>query len=124
MFGPSERAAYLRHRDDFAQVMDPRLYTIEWLDLQLINGTYRLWASDNAAIIAGVKLYPTGAMDVEGIVAAGDAEEIVNILIPQAEQWGRENGCSGAIIESRPAWTRLLEPHGYQPHQIRIRKVF
>lgn len=123
-FGPAERASYLRWRDQFEAVMDPRLYSIEWLDRQMLNGVYRIWPGEGAAIIAGLKHYPTGAVDIEGIVAAGDAEEIVSCLIPQAEEWGRSIGCIGALISSREGWGRLLKKHGYGPHQFSIRKVF
>lgn len=124
MFGPAERQAYLRFRSDIEALLDPALYSITWLDRQLIEGVFRAWAGENAIIVTGLKQYPTGAVDIEGIVAAGDVGEIVSGLIPRAEEWARGAGCVGAIIESREAWSRLLKPHGYSPHQISIRKAF
>ena len=49
--------------------------------------------------------------------------EIVG-LIPKAEQWGRELGCIGALIESREGWARVMRPHGYRLFQTTIRKEF
>ena len=112
---------YLRFRDAFAEALDGRLYTIEYLDWLLAEGKARLWSNDKAAIVAGLKRYPTGALVVHGIIAAGDREEIRK-LIPLAEQWGREQGCIGATIESRAGWARTLRQDGYGPFQTAIWK--
>ncbi len=115
-----EWALYAEWRDAFSEVIDERYYTLDWLDLRLLNGEVRFWGSANAAIIAELRDYPTGAKDVHGLIAAGDLREIVSELIPQAEAWGREQGCIGAIIESRPGWGKMLPD--YEPHQFTIYK--
>lgn len=117
-------AGYQVHRNAIIEATDQTLYPIEWLDSQLLTGRFKLWIGDNACIVAAIKFYPSGLADVEGIVAAGDASEIIESLIPQAEQWGRDMGCAGAIIESRAGWQRALKPYGYEPHQVAVRKVF
>jgi hypothetical protein len=43
-------------------------------------------------------------------------------LIPLAEEWGRENGCVGALIESRVGWGEALKSEGYRPHQLAVWK--
>lgn len=115
-------AGYLRFRDDFAAVMDPRLYSLDWLDDQIISGAALLWVGAKAAIVAQIREYPTGAMDIEGLIAAGDLGEIVGDLIPRAEAHGAFIGCVGAIIQSREGWARVLKPHGYEVHQVALRK--
>ncbi len=115
-------ATYCKWREAFAKVIDERYYTLDWLDMRFLNGEVMFWGSENAAIIAEIRDYPTGAKDVHGLIAAGDLREIVEALIPQAEAWGREQGCIGAIIESRPAWSRALEPYGYEVSQVAVRK--
>lgn len=115
-------AGYLRFRDAFAAVMDPRLYSLAWLDDQILSGAALLWVGDRAAIVAQIRQYPTGAMDIEGLIAAGDLGEIVGDLIPRAEAHGAFIGCVGAIIQSREGWARVLKPHGYEVHQVALRK--
>lgn len=115
-------AGYLRFRESIRAATDQSLYPIEWLDAQILTGRFRLWVGDHACIIAGIKVYPSGARDVEGIVAAGDASEIER-LIPLAEQYGRETGCCGALIESRAGWARVMRKHGYREFQVSIRKA-
>lgn len=87
-----------------------------------MSGVYRLFSNDDGAILAELKVYPTGATKVEGIVAAGDMGAIVSELIPQAEAWGKENGALAARIESREGWAKVLKPYGYQIHQLAIEK--
>ena len=121
---------YSRFRPSFAEALDPRLHTIEHLDDLLFSGRAQIWFGDEAAIVTEIRTYPTGARVIHGLAAAAapDAQpgravaEIVEILIPQAESWGRSIGCILAIIESRPAWARALKPHGYEPHQVAVRK--
>lgn len=112
---------YLNFRDRIAEATDQRRYPITWLDDQILRGFYKVWANDRACIVAGIKVYPTMIKDVEGIVAAGDDEAIVE-LIPKALEWGRDNGCKQGLIESRPAWVRVLKPFGWEVHQTTIRK--
>ena len=115
-------ADYLRWKPDFCSVMDGRFYTELWLDNQVLSGVYRLFCNDDAAILAELKAYPTGALKVEGVVAAGDMATIVQALIPQAEAWGIENGAISARIESREGWARALKPYGYEIQQVAIEK--
>ena len=113
-------AEYLAFRDAFAGILDNRFHTIEWLDFMVSSGAYRFWRSENAAIIAEVKIFPTGARQLHGLLAAGELAEIISCLIPQAEKWGREKGCVLAVIESRPGWAKALAD--YEIHQISVRK--
>lgn len=117
-------AAYRRWRPAFAAAMDARLYTPEWLDARLASGEAWLWHDDAAAIMAELRHYPTGARDLHGLIAAGDAARIRDVLIPRAEAWARARGCVGAIIESRPGWARIMAGSGYAPHQLTLRKQF
>ncbi len=117
-----EWACYTEWRDAFAEVIDERYYTLDWLDMRLLNGEVMFWGTESAAIIAELREYPTGAIDVHGLIAAGDLREIIGDLIPKAEAWGRERGCIGAVIESRQEWARALAPHGYEPFQLTVRK--
>ena len=113
---------YLRFRDQFAEAMDGRLYNIEYLDALLLSGRAKCWASQAAAIVAEIKKYPTGALVVSGVVAAGDLEEITR-LIPLAEEWGREYGCQFGMIESTEGWQRVMKKRGYETFQVSLIKT-
>lgn len=113
---------YATWRPRFAEAIDGRLFTIDYLDYLLLGcGLATLHVGKNAAIVTMFKFYP-GCKAIEGLVAAGDLEEIVNELIPLAEQFGRERGCKFAMISSREGWQRALKGSGYEPHQITLAK--
>jgi hypothetical protein len=115
---------YLAFREAFRSVIDERYWPIDWLDQRVLDGIAKFIRSDNAAIIVEIRQYPGGATDVHGLIAAGSKDEIVNDLIPQAEAWGRENGCVAGVVESRPGWARALKPCGYEVAQVTVRKEF
>lgn len=117
-------AGYLKYREEFSRVADERYWPMTWLDERILQGIARFIRSENAAIVAELRRYPGGAMDVHGLIAAGDKNEIINELIPQAEAWGRENGCIAGVVESRLGWAKALRPHGYELSQVTVRKEF
>lgn len=114
--------AYQHYRDGFAEALDERLYTIEYLDALVHSGEGILFATDKAAIIVEIKEFPTGARAVHGLVATGKLESIKEDLIPQAEALGREIGCAFGMIASTRAWGRIMKERGYAPHQMTLIK--
>ena len=108
-------------RDQFAQAMDERLFCIEFLDSLLQDGKAFAWFSEKAAIVTEIKTYPTGAKVIEGLVAAGDLDEILK-MIERAEAWGKEQGCIMARIESRAGWVRKLKSKGWEVSQTALVK--
>lgn len=113
---------YCAFRDQFEEVLDERYYPIEWLDSQILNGDAEFMRSENAAIIVELRRFPGGAMDVHGLIAAGNKAEIVEDLIPRAEAWGKEFGCIAGVVESRPGWAKALKSSGYEVSQVTVRK--
>ena len=64
---------YPEWREAFASAMDPRLHNIEHLDRLVNAGHAQVWYGEKAAIVTEVRAYPTGALVIEGLVAAGEA---------------------------------------------------
>lgn len=112
------RWPYEQFRAKFGE-LDPERYPLSVIDDRVYSGEWRCWGTDNAAILAEIRTYPSGISEVHGVAAVGELGDIVD-LIPFAEQWGRDNGCVRAVIESRPAWGRVLP--GYELHQVSVRK--
>lgn len=112
--------AYRIWRDRFAEALDPEYYNIEYLD-RLIAGDAQIRWNADAAIIFELKTFPGGKKVVHGIIAAGELDAI-KALILLAEQWGRNRGCTAALIESRSGWERIMRDEGYKPFQISIAK--
>lgn len=115
-------ANYCRWRPAFAEVMDERYHTLDWLDSQVLSGRVQFWAGENAGCITEIRDYPTGNSDLHALIGAGDLSEIVGEIFPRAEAWGREQGCIAAQVESREGWAKVLKPYGYETHQAIVRK--
>lgn len=114
-------ATYNRWRRAFAEVVDERYYPIEWLDSVVTSGAVKVFSNEGAAIIVELKSYPSGAVDVHGLIAAGDLAAIKTLVV-EAEEWGCSCGAIAALIESRAGWKREMQSSGYRLHQICIRK--
>lgn len=112
---------YQARRNAIAALLDPRCYSIEWLDQQILDSEALLFTSADAIIVVAVKRYPAGATELHGLVAAGEMEAILP-LIGQAEDWARNLGVTFACIASRPGWERVLKTRGYRLYQTDLRK--
>jgi hypothetical protein len=121
LFPPIGWAGYQRHRAEIAELLDPRCYEINWLDVEILNGRVLCLDNDEAVIAFKIEQYPAGAKELHGMVAAGALRAILE-LIDQAEALAREIGVEFAVIASRPGWARVLRDHGYDTHQIMVRK--
>jgi hypothetical protein len=113
---------YAHFRPAFAEALDPRLYNIEHLDRILQERWATIFFSANGAIVAGIKTFPTGARALEIVIATGPQAELVDELYPQVETWGRQHGCSIAIIESRPGWAKVMKRQCFETFQVSIIK--
>jgi len=115
-------AGYLDFRPAFLEAMDERYWPADWLDSRVLDGRAQFFRTADAAIVVELRQYPGGAMDVHGLIAAGKQKDIVEVLIPQAEAWGKSQGCIAGVVESRPGWARALKPSGYEISQVTVRK--
>ena len=114
-------SGYVRFRPLLEAAIDGRFHTIDHLDWMIRTGRAQYWQSADAAMATEIRDYPA-CKAIHGLAAAGDLDQIRNILIPAAEAWGRALGCAYAIVESRPGWQRALRNHGYELHQIAVVK--
>jgi hypothetical protein len=112
---------YQDWRSRLLEGVDQALYPADWLDWLVSTGQAVVWCNEKAAIIAAIRLYPSGVKEVHGLLAAGDAAAIRG-LVPLAEEWGKAQGCIRAAIASRPGWAKIMRQDGYEPHQIEIVK--
>lgn len=114
---------YLRFREGFAQALDERFYPLAHLDSLVTSGRALLWTSEGAAAIAELRAYPSGLVDLHWLCATGELAELTGVVLPAAEAWAKANGCAGSVVESREGWARALRPHGYEVHQLAVRKA-
>lgn len=115
-------AQWAKWRDRFAEAMDGSFHTIEGLEKLVLQGRVQFWPGRNAAIVTEVQEYVGGEKALQGLWAAGDLAEVME-LIPGAEAYGRLVGCTSVLIEGRAGWTRPLKALGYAPWSVTLRKA-
>jgi len=112
---------YQDFRPEFEVMLDPAKWPIKWLDEQIALRTAVAFCAEDACIIASLRQYPGGAIEVHGLCACGDLSAIKTLIV-QAEEWGMENGATIATIASRRGWVRALSSEGYAETQVMIEK--
>ena len=77
-------------------------------------GEARFWPGRRSALVAAVECDP-GERRLVLWLAGGARDELENVLLPQAEAWGRACGCRRALVIGRAGWERTLKAKGYAP---------
>ena len=114
--------SYIHWRGAFQDAMDPRFYNIEYLDWLVANDRAKFFCAHDAALVAEIRMFPSGRCAAHFLVAAGNLETLKDELAGRVEAWGKANGCDFALIESRPGWRREMKDSGYEPFQESIVK--
>jgi hypothetical protein len=115
-------AQWAKWRDRFAEAMDGSFQSIDGLEQLVFQNKVQLWPGKNCAIITEIVTYVGGEKAIQGLWAAGDVAEVLE-LIPGAEAYGRLMGCTSVLIEGRAGWARALKVMGYQPWSVTVRKA-
>jgi hypothetical protein len=92
--------------------------------LELVRkGDAQFWAGRQSAIVTQVDEYPHSRV-LTLWLGGGDLRELSDDLIPRAETFGRECGCTRSRIIGRQGWARALAGDGYRPVAAVVEKVF
>jgi hypothetical protein len=112
---------YPAWRERIATANDPAFWPIEALDEGLKSGALQWWCDGGAGLVTQVLFYPGGAVVLDAIAGAGDADALIGRMEPQIALWGREHGVSHLRVAGRLGWLRK-RPEGWQAHQVVIMK--
>lgn len=113
--------AYERHRAAFAAMLDERKWPITWLDEEITSGRATAFGNEHGCIIAALRQYPGGLIEIHGLAATGNLHGIARLIV-EAERWGQSHGATVASIASRRGWARVLKSAGYEEAQVMIEK--
>lgn len=107
-------------RDEIAKACDGSHWTIEGLEEQIVAGRLHILEPKDCCILVEIVDYPQ-ARACQLMWAAGDLTAIL-AASDDVEAWARLQNCTEMLIESRPAWGRALQPLGYRPWSVTLRK--
>lgn len=83
-----------------------------------------IWSGERSA--AFVRVYDSGNDQrvCEVAPAGGDLDEIVNVAVPEIEEYARAEGCTqGLIYAGRDGWERALRSQGFERTTVVLRKM-
>lgn len=121
---PVQWLEYRPFRDRFAALLDPALYTADWLDQQILSEEFTLFKHGNSAILTSLRVYPTGHREMHIEAAVGEMSHLTGPIIAEAEKWAKEQGCSSVSFASKAGWSRIMKNIGYSVYQVACRKEF
>jgi hypothetical protein len=87
-------------------------YPADEIRRRIEAGEAQAWVGKAALLVTVTYDEPAGSV-LHLWLAGGDLSELVTVLRPQAEAWGRTQGCNKAIIVGRAGWVRTLAEAGY-----------
>jgi hypothetical protein len=83
------------------------------------RGEARLWGWANSALVTEVQVWPRAKFLLLWL-AGGDLGELRDEILPLAEAYGREQGCTRCYIVGRPGWAKVLP--GYRAVAVSVAK--
>lgn len=86
------------------------------------RGLFHLFAHPEGCMVGEFIVSPRSR--VMHIFAAGGSLESIKALLPQAEAFGRANGCDCGGATGRKGWERFLRQYGYRPASPAVEKEF
>lgn len=93
------------------EMSDGRLSHITVLDA-LLNREMQLWLAPQGAMVTQVVTYPTGLKVMLLLLVGGVMKSWLHLL-PQVEDWAREQGCEmSELPRGRKGWARILKGYG------------
>ena len=78
----------------------------------------RLWG----VVVAEIEIAARHKIGVIALCAGDDQAQWLHLL-PEIEEWAREQGCSEMMVKGRPGWVRRLRGFGYGERYVAIGKA-
>lgn len=88
---------------------------------RVLDGTAQLFPGSASVVVTEINTRMDGSKVINGWLAAGDRTEIENVLLPIAENYGRQQGCSESHCIQRPGFMKKPLP-GYRLAAVVMRK--
>lgn len=118
--GDAAPRGWAHWRDEIAKACDGSHHTIESIERQIVAGRLHVLEPRDCCLLVEIVDYPEQRA-CQVMWAAGDLTAIL-AAAPDVEAWAQLHACTEMLVESRPAWARALQPIGYRPWAVILRK--
>ena len=85
------------------------------------NKNAQLWTGKRSVIVTEINGYPQ-SKKCRIWLAAGDMDELVDEMLPDVEEWSKNEGCSSVIIAGRKGWARVLADKNYKQNYVTLER--
>lgn len=89
-------------------------HSIDDVAAMVRRGDAQFWSAPNAAAVTEIIDFPQFKC-LHLWLCGGDMNEIIHKMLPVAEAWAKERGCSKTSTAGRVGWGRVMAPLGYEP---------
>lgn len=96
-------------------------YTLDEVFARIKAQHATIFAGESAVLICEL-VRQNDVLIGHGWLGAGDMDELIRKLRPQAEAWAKSNGAVAITIDGRSGWQRPLKSHGYGVDSVTLRK--
>ena len=100
------------------ELIEPALYqgthTIGDVEAMIEDGYAKLWLGENSAAVTEIIIYPKCRV-LHLWLCGGDMDEITEQMLPMAEKYAIEQGCTRMTTGGRKGWDRVMSKHGFTP---------
>jgi len=87
---------------------------------RIVAGKVFFWPGKECVVLTEFRVTPTGIKSHHNWVAGGDLAEIKGMM-PEIEEWGKQQGCHQQTGDGRDGWLRVFD--GYQKVGVRKTKI-
>jgi len=89
-------------------------HALEDVEKMIEDGYAKLWEGEHSAAVTEIIQYPR-LKSLHLWLCGGDMEEITEVMLPKAEKYAREQGCTKLTTGGRKGWDRVMSKHGFTP---------
>ena len=78
----------------------------------IARGEAQLWLGERSAAVTEIVVYPKHSV-LNLWLCGGDLREIVEDMLPKAEEFAKAKGCKKMRTGGRKGWDRVMSGHGF-----------
>lgn len=95
-------------------------HTRETIWQGIVTGQFQFWPAERAAGVSHVIVYPTGNV-LRIWLVGGELDEVL-AAEPAIGAWAKAVGCVDMEIVGRQGWVKVLQPLGYTPGAVVLKR--
>ena len=105
----------MRWQDHIARALQYQAtHTMADVEQMIADGYAQMWLGERSAAVTEIIQQPR-QKDLSLWLCGGDMQEICEVMLPQAEEWAKKEGCTRLLTSGRRGWDRVLKRYGYVP---------